>query len=116
MSFKIAGSRAIKTALKQARPVILEPIMSVDVVTPDDFTGEVIGDLNRRRGRIESTEQRGTDQAIHAVVPLSEMFGYTTDLRSRTQGRASSTMEPHSYAEVPDAIAKEIVAKAGPRG
>ena len=111
MAFKIAGSIAVKKAARLAHPVLLEPIMAVEVVTPEDYMGDVIGDLSSRRGRIEGMEQRGNSQAIRAQVPLADMFGYATDLRSRTQGRATYTMQFHSYAEVPDAIAKEIVAK-----
>ena len=112
MAFKIAGSLAIKKATRLASPVLLEPIMSVEVVTPEDYMGDVIGDLSSRRGRIEGMEAVGNNQVIRALVPLADMFGYATDLRSRTQGRATYTMQFHSYAEVPDAIAKEIVAKA----
>ncbi len=112
MAFKIAGSIAIKKAARLASPVLLEPIMSVEVVTPEDYMGDVIGDLSSRRGRIEGMEQVGSNQVIRALVPLADMFGYATDLRSRTQGRATYTMQFNSYAEVPDAIAKEIVAKA----
>jgi elongation factor G len=112
MAFKIAGSIAIKKAARLASPVLLEPIMSVEVVTPEDYMGDVIGDLSSRRGRVEGMEQVGNNQVIKALVPLADMFGYATDLRSRTQGRATYTMQFHSYAEVPDAIAKEIVAKA----
>ncbi len=112
MAFKIAGSLAIKKATRMASPVLLEPIMSVEVVTPEDYMGDVIGDLSSRRGRVEGMEQVGNNQVIRALVPLADMFGYATDLRSRTQGRATYTMQFHSYAEVPDAIAKEIVAKA----
>jgi elongation factor G len=112
MSFKIAGSIAIKKALRAARPVLLEPIMGVEVVTPEDYMGEVIGDLSARRGKIEGMEQRGTSQVIRAQVPLSDMFGYATDLRSRTQGRANYTMQFNSYQDVPESIAREIIARA----
>ena len=112
MAFKIAGSMAVKKAARLASPVLLEPVMAVEVVTPEDYMGDVIGDLSSRRGRVEGMEQRGNSQAIRALVPLADMFGYATDLRSRTQGRATYTMQFHSYAEVPEAIAKEIVAKA----
>jgi elongation factor G len=112
MAFKIAGSIAIKKAARLANPVLLEPIMSVEVVTPEDYMGDVIGDLSSRRGRIEGMEAVGSNQVIRALVPLADMFGYATDLRSRTQGRATYTMQFNSYAEVPEAIAKEIVAKA----
>jgi len=112
MAFKIAGSIAVKKAARLANPVLLEPVMAVEVVTPEDYMGDVIGDLSSRRGRIEGMEQQGNGQTIRALVPLADMFGYATDLRSRTQGRASYTMQFHSYAEVPESIAKEIVAKA----
>ncbi len=112
MAFKVAGSMAVKKAAHQASPVLLEPVMAVEVVTPEDYMGDVIGDLSSRRGRIEGMEQQGNGQTIRALVPLADMFGYATDLRSRTQGRATYSMQFHSYAEVPDSIAKEIVAKA----
>jgi elongation factor G len=111
MAFKIAGSMAFKEAAQKAKPVLLEPVMAIEVVTPDDYMGEVIGDLNSRRGRVEGSEQRGNSQVITAQVPLSEMFGYVTDLRSKTQGRATSTMQFHSYQQVPASIAAEIVAR-----
>ncbi|MGH9267224.1 MAG: elongation factor G [Acidimicrobiales bacterium] len=111
MAFKIAGSMAVKEAARKARPVLLEPIMLVEAVTPDEYMGEVIGDLNSRRGRVEGMEQRGNSQVIRAQVPLATMFGYATDLRSRTQGRATYTMQFHSYQEVPEPIAREIVAR-----
>jgi elongation factor G len=109
MAFKIAGSMAFKKAAEMAKPVLLEPIMAVEVVTPDDYMGDVMGDLSSRRGRIEGMEGRGNSQVIRAQVPLSEMFGYSTDLRSRTQGRATYTMQFHSYQEVPGSIASDIV-------
>jgi len=112
MAFKIAGSMAFKKAARLAKPVLLEPIMAVEVVTPEDYMGDVIGDLAARRGRVEGMEQRGSSQQIRAQVPLSDMFGYATDLRSRTQGRATYTMQFHSYQEVPESIAREIVARA----
>ena len=112
MAFKIAGSIAVKKAARLASPVLFEPIMAVEVVTPEDYMGDVIGDLSSRRGRVEGMEQKGNSQAIRALVPLADMFGYATDLRSRTQGRATYTMQFSNYAEVPDAISKEIVAKA----
>src|SRR5213076_3497301 len=111
MAFKIAWSMALKEAARQAKPVLLEPIMAVEVVTPEDYMGDVIGDLSSRRGRVEGMEQRGNAQVVRSQVPLAEMFGYATDLRSRTQGRATYTMQFHSYQEVPDSIAKEIVAR-----
>ena len=111
MAFKIAGSLAIKEAARRAKPVLLEPIMSVEVVVPEEYMGDVIGDLNSRRGRIEGLELRGTTQIIKSMVPLSEMFGYATDLRSRTQGRGSFTMHFGKYEEVPSALAEEIVSR-----
>jgi len=111
MAFKIAGSMAIKEAARRAKPVLLEPIMAVEVVVPEEYMGDVIGDLNSRRGRIEGMELRGTTQIIKSMVPLSEMFGYATELRSRTQGRGSFSMHFGKYEEVPGAIAEEIVSK-----
>jgi elongation factor G len=111
MAFKIAGSMAFKEAARKAKPVLLEPIMSVEVVTPDDYMGDVIGDLNSRRGRVGGMEQRGNSQVIRAHVPLSEMFGYATDLRSRTQGRANYTMQFDSYQQTPSSVQDEIVAR-----
>jgi elongation factor G len=111
MAFKIAGSLALKKAARQADPVLLEPIMQVEVVTPEDYMGDVIGDLSSRRGRVEGMEQRGNSQVVRAQVPLAEMFGYATDLRSRTQGRATYTMQFDSYQQVPESIAQEIVAR-----
>jgi elongation factor G len=111
MAFKIAGSLAIKKATRLAHPVLLEPIMAVEVVTPDEYMGDVIGDISSRRGRIEGVEQRGSSQVIKGQVPLGDMFGYATDLRSRTQGRATYTMQFHSYQEVPESISREIVAR-----
>jgi elongation factor G len=109
MAFKIAGSICFKKACRQAHPVLLEPIMAVEVVTPEDFMGDVIGNLSSRRGKVEGMEQRGNAQVVRAQVPLAEMFGYSTDLRSRTQGRATYSMQFNSYQEVPDSIAQEIV-------
>jgi len=111
MAFKIAGSMALKKAAKLASPALLEPIMAVEVVMPDEYMGDVIGDLSSRRGKVEGMEQRGTSQVVRAQVPLAEMFGYATDLRSRTQGRATYTMQFHSYQEVPDSVSKEIIAR-----
>ncbi len=113
MAFKIAGSMAVKEAARQAGPVLLEPIMNVEVVTPEDFLGTVIGDLSSRRGKIGSMTQRGESQVVSALVPLAEMFGYSTALRSATQGRAVYTMEPHHYEEVPKNVAEQIISKAG---
>jgi elongation factor G len=111
MAFKIAGSIALKKAVRQDKPVLLEPIMAVEVVTPDDYMGDVIGDLSSRRGKVEGMEQRGNAQVVRAHVPLAEMFGYATDLRSRTQGRATYTMQFDSYQQVPGSIAEEIIAR-----
>ena len=109
VAFKVAGSLAFKEAAKRAKPVLLEPIFAVEVITPEEFLGEVIGDLNRRRGRLEGQERRGNAIAVSARVPLSEMFGYATDLRSNTQGRANYTMQFEGYEEVPPNIAEKIV-------
>jgi elongation factor G len=111
MAFKIAGSMVFKDAARKANPVLLEPIMAVEVVTPEVYMGDVIGDLNSRRGRVGGLEQRGNSQVIRAQVPLSEMFGYATDLRSRTQGRATYTMQFHSYQQTPSSVQEEIVAR-----
>jgi len=111
MAFKIAGSMAFKKACRAARPVLLEPIMEVEVVTPEDYLGDVIGDLSSRRGRVEGMEQRGASHVVRAQVPLSDMFGYATDLRSRTQGRATYTMQFDSYQEVPESVSREIIAR-----
>ena len=113
MAFKIAGSIAFKEALKQATPILMEPIMKVAVIVPDDYTGTVIGDLSSRRGQIQGQESRTGSVQVDALVPLSEMFGYTSDLRSNTQGRGQYTMEPHSYCEVPKNIAEKIMASRG---
>ena len=110
MAFKIAGSIAFKEALKQANAILMEPVMKVAVIVPDDYTGTVIGDLSSRRGQIQGQEARTGSVQIDALVPLSEMFGYTSDLRSNTQGRGQYTMEPHSYQEVPKSIAEKIMA------
>ena len=112
LAFKIAGSMAFKKAAAQADPVLLEPVMSVEVRTPEAYMGDVIGDLNSRRGQIQAMEELSGARVVKATVPLSEMFGYVGDLRSRTQGRADYTMQFDSYAEVPPGIAKEIIAKA----
>ncbi len=111
MAFKIAGSMALKEAAKKAKPQLLEPVMEVEVVTPEDYMGDVIGDLNSRRGQVEGMEQRGNAQVIRARVPLAQMFGYVGDLRSRTQGRATYTMQFDSYQAVPESIATEIIAR-----
>ncbi len=109
MAFKIAGQMAFRKAAEMAKPVLMEPIMAVEVVTPEEYMGDVMGDLSSRRGRIGSMEARGNTQVVNATVPLSEMFGYSTDLRSRTQGRATYTMQFSEYQQVPEAIAQEIV-------
>jgi elongation factor G len=103
---------AIKDAVSKANPVVLEPVMRVEVTMPEQFMGDVIGDLNSRRGLIEATENRGTTTVVRSFVPLAEMFGYATDLRSMTQGRASYSMELSHYAEVPGNLAQELVAKS----
>jgi elongation factor G len=113
IAFKIAGSMAFKGAMHRAKPVLLEPMMKVEVLTPEQYMGDVIGDLTARRGRIEGMEQQGAIRVIRALVPLAEMFGYATALRSATQGRATHTMEPSHYEEVPASIAEEIRTKAG---
>jgi elongation factor G len=112
LAFKIAGSMAFKEAAGRAKPALLEPMMAVEVVTPEDFMGDVIGDLNSRRGQVQAMDERSGARVVKALVPLSEMFGYVGDLRSRTQGRASYSMEFDSYAQVPQAVATEIIAKA----
>ena len=112
MAFKIAGSMIFKAAARKADPALLEPMMAVEVITPEDNMGDVIGDLNSRRGQIQSMDERSGARVVKALVPLSEMFGYVGDLRSKTQGRASYSMVFDSYAEVPQNVAKEIIAKA----
>jgi elongation factor G len=109
IAFRVAGSLALKAAVARAKPVLLEPVFAVEVVTPEEFMGEVIGDLNRRRGHILGMEQRGNAQVITADVPLAEMFGYATDVRSNTQGRATYTMQFDRYQEVPPNIAEKVV-------
>jgi elongation factor G len=108
IAFKVAGSLALKEAVRRAKPVLLEPVFAVEVVTPEEFMGDVIGDLNRRRGQVSGMEQRGNAQVISAHVPLAEMFGYATDVRSTTQGRATYTMQFERYDEVPPNIAEAI--------
>ena len=109
MAFQIAGSMGAQAAAREAGPVLLEPLMDVEVVTPDEFMGEVIGDLSARRGRVSGMEARGSVQAITAEVPLASMFGYATDVRSRTQGRATYTMQFSRYAPVPTHVTESIV-------
>jgi elongation factor G len=112
MAFKIAGSMAFKEACLKAGPVLLEPVMKVEVVVPEDYLGDVLGNINSRRGRIEGTESRGGGQVIRSVVPLSEMFGYATDLRSRTQGRGNFTMQFSHYEPVPKSLIEKITGSA----
>jgi elongation factor G len=111
MAFKIAGTMVFKEAARKAKPVLLEPIMAVEVVTPEDYLGDVMGDLSSRRGKLEGTEQRGNAQVVRAQVPLDRMFGYATDLRSKTQGRANYTMQFDSYQPAPGVVQEEIVAR-----
>jgi elongation factor G len=112
MAFKIAGSMAAKDGVAKADPAILEPVMKVDVTTPEEFMGDVIGNLNSRRGHIDGIDEHGTSRVIRAQVPLAEMFGYATELRSMTQGRATYSMEFSRYAEVPTNLANELIAKS----
>src|SRR2546421_8803144 len=114
LAFKVAGSLALKEAAKRANPVLLEPIFAVEVVTREEFMGDVMGDLSRRRGHVQGMEQRGNAQVVSAFVPLSEMFGYATDLRSNTQGRATYTMQFERYDEVPANIAEKVVGELQP--
>ena len=113
MAFKIAGSMAFKEACRKAGPVLLEPIMKVSVIVPDDYLGNVIGDLNSRRGQIQGQENRTGATQVDSLVPLANMFGYATDLRSSTQGRGQYSMEPHSYVQIPKNIAEKIVSERG---
>ena len=113
MAYQIAGSMAFKEAMKKADPVILEPIMKVVVTVPEDYMGDVIGDLNARRGMIQGMDAVSGAQQITAMVPLSEMFGYATDMRSKTQGRGQYTMEPDHYAEVPKFVSDSIISERG---
>jgi elongation factor G len=110
LSFEMAAKLGFKEAARKAKPILLEPIMKVEVITPDENMGDVMGDLNKRRGQLEGMDTRGNAQVIKAKVPLSEMFGYVTTLRTITSGRATSTMEFSHYAEVPKAIAEEVLA------
>src|SRR3546814_4763925 len=111
MAFKIAGAMAFKEALHKAKPVLLEPIMSVEVTTPEDYMGDVIGDLNSRRGRVGGMDQSGSSKIVSAHVPLSEMFGYSTEPRSRTQGRATYSMQFDSYQQPTASVPEEIAAR-----
>ena len=113
IAFKIAGSMALKNALEKASERLLEPVMKVETIVPDAYLGDVVGDLNARRAKIENIEPRGSDQSVDSVVPLSEMFGYATDLRSKTQGRANYSMEPSHYVELPKNLQEEIVGQRG---
>jgi elongation factor G len=115
MAFKIAGSLAFKEAARKAKPVLLEPVEDVEVVVPEEYMGDVMGDLNGRRGHIIGMEPRAGAQVIRATVPLAQMFGYATDVRSMTQGRATYTMQFSHYAEVPSTLAQEIIAQQGGR-
>jgi len=111
MAFKLAGSQALKEGVAKAKPVLLEPLMAVEVITPEEYMGDVIGDINSRRGQVSAMDDRAGAKVVRARVPLSEMFGYVGDLRSRTQGRANYTMIFDSYAEVPTNVAAEIIAE-----
>jgi elongation factor G len=111
MAFKVAGSMALKNAAASASPILLEPMMKVEVVTPEDYMGDVMGDVTRRRGILQGMEDCPSGKAIKAHIPLSEMFGYATDLRSQTQGRATYTMEFDHYAEAPSSVVEDIVKK-----
>jgi len=112
LAFKIAGSMAFKDATRKAQPVLLEPVMAVEVVTPEEYMGEVIGDVTSRRGRVQHMEARGNAQVVTCRVPLAEMFGYATDLRSATQGRATYSMQFDDYEQAPKNVSEEVVAKA----
>ena len=116
MAFKIAGSMAFKDACRKAEATLLEPMMKVSVIAPDEYLGTVIGDLNSRRGQIQGQESRPGATQIDALVPLANMFGYATDLRSNTQGRGQYSMEPHSYVEIPKSIRDKIVESRGNKG
>ena len=109
MAFRIAGSMAFKNGMAKADPVLLEPVMRIEIVVPEEYMGDVIGDLNSRRGRVEGMDAHGGSQIIRGFVPLSEMFGYTTALRSLTQGRGTSSMDFYAYEEVPKSLAEEII-------
>jgi elongation factor G len=112
LSFEICARSAFREALPKAKPVLLEPIMKVEVLTPEDYMGDIIGDLNKRRGQLEGMDSRAGSQVIRAKVPLSEMFGYVTTLRTISSGRATSTMEPSHYAEAPRQVADDVIAKS----
>ncbi|HEV7862328.1 MAG TPA: elongation factor G, partial [Acidimicrobiia bacterium] len=110
MAFELAGAIGVKEAIRKAKPILLEPVMAVEVVTPEDFLGDVVGDLSSRRGRVEGISLRGNARVVAAFVPLAEMFGYATDVRSKTQGRAAYTMQFSAYEPVPNSVAEEVVA------
>jgi elongation factor G len=112
LAFRIAGSMVFKEAARKADPALLEPVMAVEVTTPEEYMGTVIGDLNSRRGQIQSMNELHGNRIVAAIVPLSEMFGYVGDLRSKTSGQASYSMEFHAYAETPKSVADEIIQKA----
>jgi len=111
MAFAVAGSMALKAGVQKADPILLEPIMRIEVVVPEEFMGDVLGDLNARRGHIQGFDTRGNVQVIRGLVPLAQMFGYATDLRSMTQGRGTYSMEFSHYEQVPDNIAAEIISR-----
>ena len=113
VAFKVAGSMAMRAGGLDARPVLLEPVMNVEVVTPEEYYGDVVGDLNRRRGIVQGMEDVPAGKAVRAEVPLAEMFGYATDMRSATQGRANFSMEFSKYSEVPDSIAESLISRNG---
>ena len=111
MAFKVAASMALKNALSKVNPVLLEPIMKVEIVIPEEYLGDIMGDVTSRRGRVEGMDARGNAQVVRSMVPLSEMFGYATNLRSNTQGRGVFSMHFDHYAEVPKSISEEIIKK-----
>ena len=113
VAFKVAGSMAMRAGALEASPVLLEPVMNVEVVTPEEYYGDVVGDLNRRRGIVQGMEDVPAGKAVRAEVPLAEMFGYATDMRSATQGRANFSMEFSKYSEVPDSIAQSVISRTG---
>ena len=116
IAFKVAGSMAFRNAAEKAKPVLLEPVMSVEIVVPEEYMGDVIGDINQRRGRVEGMEMRGGSQIIKTFVPLAEMFGYATDIRSRTQGRGTFTMHLHGFEQAPANVAEEVISKVRGKG
>ena len=113
IAFKIAGAIALKEGVKKAKPVLLEPVMKMEIVTPEDFIGDILGDLNSRRSQILSIDSRGNSRAIRCIVPLAETFGYATNLRSMSQGRATYTMEFYRYEQLPQGLAEQICIKGG---